>query len=211
MRGRRDPGRRSGRGCRGRPPGSRCERLVGGSARGSRRRMAAVALGAAGSGLVGAYDDLYGAPRPRASAATSARCASGTVTSGMIKIAGVGASAARRGADARRGATVGRRPHASTSVSTPALIAGTANLVNLFDLRPGRAAKVVCCSAPLVGRRRRRRCSARRRACLPSDLGGAVDARRLRGQRAGRRRWRRSAADAAPARAGARPGRRSPA
>ena len=60
----------------------------------------------------------------------------GAVTSGLVKMVGLTALAAV--------ATVAEddRSAAGRIVDT-ALVAGTANLVNLLDLRPGRALKVI--------------------------------------------------------------------
>lgn len=60
----------------------------------------------------------------------------GHLTTGGLKVLGIGAGAA--GAAAIIGA--GRRPVGDWVIDT-ALIAGSANLVNLLDLRPGRALK----------------------------------------------------------------------
>jgi UDP-N-acetylmuramyl pentapeptide phosphotransferase/UDP-N-acetylglucosamine-1-phosphate transferase len=128
---------------------------------------AAFTAGAA-SGAVGFYDDIVG-NRPEQKAAKGfaghlAALRDGRVTSGLVKIAGVGAAglaaAALLAADpdvrahpARRGAGPARR--AVDVLLGAGVIAGTANIVNLLDLRPGRALKAgVLLGAPLaVGRR----------------------------------------------------------
>jgi hypothetical protein len=70
------------------------------------------------------------------------------VTSGLVKIIGVGVSALA-------GSMINRSARPGWVVDTmidTALVAGTANLVNLFDLRPGRAAKIIVMMAtPLAG------------------------------------------------------------
>jgi UDP-N-acetylmuramyl pentapeptide phosphotransferase/UDP-N-acetylglucosamine-1-phosphate transferase len=124
---------------------------------------AAAALTAGlGSGAVGWYDDIVGA-RPEHSAkgfrGHLRALREGWVTSGLVKIVGVGgaalAASALLGADQRRRA--GHRPRAAVTgraldvLLGAGVIAGTANLVNLLDLRPGRALKAgVLIGAPLV-------------------------------------------------------------
>jgi hypothetical protein len=100
---------------------------------------APVALVAATSSLAGAYDDLV-APRLELSGDKGWRghvraLRSGRPSGGVVKVAVIGAGAVGAGRLATR----------SWASALPAavLIAGTANLVNLFDLRPGRAGKVV--------------------------------------------------------------------
>jgi hypothetical protein len=91
-----------------------------------------------GAGAVGAYDDVAGQRADQRSSkglrGHATALAEGRVTSGAVKVAGIGLSgllAARL--TGRRGGEV---------VLDGALVAATANLLNLFDVRPGRALKV---------------------------------------------------------------------
>jgi UDP-N-acetylmuramyl pentapeptide phosphotransferase/UDP-N-acetylglucosamine-1-phosphate transferase len=165
---------------------------------GSPRLRAAALVAGLGAGAVGGYDDQVGMrPEQKAKGFRGhlTALAEGRVTSGLIKIVGVGASglaaAALLAADrsaavaddrsaadrpaAGRSARAGRRgPRVSAARSTArrgpgaptsragwrpwvdvvlagGVIAGTANLFNLLDLRPGRAIKAgLLVSAPLV-------------------------------------------------------------
>jgi UDP-N-acetylmuramyl pentapeptide phosphotransferase/UDP-N-acetylglucosamine-1-phosphate transferase len=170
---------------------------------GSPRLRAAALVAGLGAGAVGGYDDQVGMrPEQKAKGFRGhlTALAEGRVTSGLIKIVGVGASglaaaalladdrsaavaadrpaADRSAADrpaAGRSARAGRRgPRVSAARSTArrgpgaptsragwrpwvdvvlagGVIAGTANLFNLLDLRPGRAIKAgLLVSAPLV-------------------------------------------------------------
>ncbi len=106
------------------------------------RRLALASL-LAGIGAVGAYDDLYGAAGVKGLRGHLRALTSGEVTSGALKTAAV--SAAGVGCAAVLGA---RR---AGLMVDGALVAGTANLVNLLDLRPGRALKTVLVTcAPAV-------------------------------------------------------------
>ncbi|GIJ51960.1 hypothetical protein Val02_88460 [Virgisporangium aliadipatigenens] len=210
---------------------------------------AAAAIAGLGAGAVGAYDDIVGA-RPEHGGAKGFRghlraLREGRVTTGLVKIAGIGAAglaaaallehrrargfgaAAGAGAPAGRGAFgsgagrsaargafgrgvgvpagrgAGRRGGALSSAGrrgaedraargsgvprsiagavadvavSGALIAGTANLFNLFDLRPGRALKVgLMVGAPLAvagpGAPVAAAAAGAAAAALPDDLG----------------------------------------
>jgi UDP-N-acetylmuramyl pentapeptide phosphotransferase/UDP-N-acetylglucosamine-1-phosphate transferase len=121
-------------------------------ARGARLK-AAVATAGLVTGAVGLYDDVAG-NRPGQKAAKGfaghlGALRQGRVTSGLIKIAGVGA------AGLAASALIGSRHRGVRAAADVALgagvIAGAANLINLLDLRPGRAIKAgAVLGAPLA-------------------------------------------------------------
>src|SRR3954447_12506346 len=100
----------------------------------ARMRVAAIFAGTA-TGALGAYDDLAGSGDSRGFKGHLTALARGEVTTGAVKILGIGvaglaaAVVAGSGAPTRRGAVL-------DVLINGALIAGTANLLNLFDLRP---------------------------------------------------------------------------
>jgi UDP-N-acetylmuramyl pentapeptide phosphotransferase/UDP-N-acetylglucosamine-1-phosphate transferase len=108
-----------------------------------------------GSGAVGFYDDVVGGrPEHKAKGFKGHLGAlrEGRVTSGFVKIAGVGAAALA--ASALLAVDRPRRGRFGTVVDVAlgaGVIAGSANLFNLLDLRPGRAIKAgALVAAPLA-------------------------------------------------------------
>lgn len=99
----------------------------------------AVLLGLAAAGL---WDDLRGDERPRGFSGHLGALRGGRVTGGLVKLAAGGATGLFAGAVV---ATDGW-----TIVMTGALVALSANLINLFDRAPGRAGKVVVAAVPLA-------------------------------------------------------------
>lgn len=75
--------------------------------------------------------------------------ARGELTTGAVKLLGISGAAVLGGGMVARGRAGGKASVALDALTSGALIAGTANLVNLFDLRPGRAVKV--CTALAAG------------------------------------------------------------
>jgi UDP-N-acetylmuramyl pentapeptide phosphotransferase/UDP-N-acetylglucosamine-1-phosphate transferase len=102
----------------------------------------AAGCGAAlGAGAVGLYDDLAerGAGAAKGFRGHLSALARGEVTTGAVKILGIGATGLAAGAVVRRDPL--------DRVLAGLVIAGAANVVNLFDLRPGRAAKAAMIGA----------------------------------------------------------------
>lgn len=107
----------------------------------ARVRVAGSAVAAA-VGAVGLYDDLTGDSaskglRGHLSALARGELTSGAVKVGVIGIAGLAGSAAVS-------------DNAVDAIIGGAAVAGHANLLNLLDLRPGRAMKVAVLHAPAV-------------------------------------------------------------
>jgi UDP-N-acetylmuramyl pentapeptide phosphotransferase/UDP-N-acetylglucosamine-1-phosphate transferase len=105
------------------------------------QRAAALVVGTV-AGAVGGYDDLAGArpeqARDKGLAGHLGALREGRVSAGAVKVAGIGAAAVVAAVLTRRGSGGAALVD---GVLTTGLVAGTANLVNLLDLRPGRAAK----------------------------------------------------------------------
>lgn len=126
---------------------------------------AAAALATAGAAGFGTYDDMLGATDKRGFKGHIGALAKGEVTSGMVKVLGIGATGLAAGA------LVQRKP--VDKLLAGLVVAGTANVVNLFDLRPGRAAKVaLLAGAPSVLRGSRLAAApvGAAAALLPEDL-----------------------------------------
>jgi len=136
------------------------------------RGRAALAVAGTGAAAFGCYDDLAGSGKRRGFRGHLGALAHGELTSGAVKIGGIGATGAAAGA------LLGGS--AADIVINAGLAAGGANLLNLFDLRPGRAIKVTLASAALLAAGSRvagpARCAAAAPAgaalaLLPDDLG----------------------------------------
>ncbi len=114
------------------------------------RSRGALALAGAGAAAFGALDDLKGSGDQRGFRGHLGALAHGEVTSGAVKIAGIGATGLAAGALAGGGVS-GDGGSAVDIVINTGLIAGGANLLNLFDLRPGRAVKVALAVGTALG------------------------------------------------------------
>lgn len=105
---------------------------------GGRRELAGASIAVAGAALAGRYDDRASAREDERAAkgfaGHLAAVADGTARAGAVKVAVIGLSSLA-GAFVRTGPTV-------DTVVDGCLVAGSANLCNLLDLRPGRALKV---------------------------------------------------------------------
>jgi UDP-GlcNAc:undecaprenyl-phosphate/decaprenyl-phosphate GlcNAc-1-phosphate transferase len=117
----------------------------------ARVRCAALVAGVAAAGL-GAYDDLAERQVRKGLAGHLGALARGEVTTGAVKVLGLAVSGLAASA------LVGGRGHVSSRAVAAvdvlvggAVVAGSANLVNLLDLRPGRALKATLLAVPFTG------------------------------------------------------------
>ena len=107
--------------------------------RASAGSVAMAGLGALGFGVL---DDLRGSGKRRGLRGHLGALAHGEVTTGAVKLAGLAATGL--------GAALLDGGDPADVAINAGLIAGGANLLNLFDLRPGRAIKVAALSAGLI-------------------------------------------------------------
>ncbi|MDQ1686860.1 MAG: hypothetical protein QOC82_3597 [Frankiaceae bacterium] len=134
--------------------------------RSGRTALAVVSSAAA----IGVYDDRYGDSHARGLGGHARALREGRVTTGMVKLVSLITVAAA-------GAAGRYRSPVDVALGT-VLVAGGANLINLFDLRPGRAAKASLLlaaalggSADPEGRTAAVVAAAAAAAALPADLG----------------------------------------
>ena len=122
---------------------------------------AACVLVAAGACAAGTYDDAAGARDPRAKGFRGHLGAlrRGRLTSGAVKVVAIGAAGLATSA-----LLGGSRRDVLTGAG---VVAGSANLLNLLDLRPGRALKAGAAGALLLGQPGP---AAAAVALLPADL-----------------------------------------
>jgi UDP-GlcNAc:undecaprenyl-phosphate GlcNAc-1-phosphate transferase len=105
----------------------------------SARPLAIAALGGVAFGVM---DDLRGSGKRRGLLGHLGALANGEVTTGTVKLAGLAATGL--------GAALLEDGEPADVLINAGLIAGGANLLNLFDLRPGRAIKVAALAAGLI-------------------------------------------------------------
>lgn len=136
------------------------------------------AVASLGAGAFGVLDDLVGDSANKGLAGHLAAAFRGEVTTGVVKIAGLGATGLLASGILDRSR---RRTGPIATIIGGAVIAGSANIANLLDLRPGRALKVVLLFAvPLVAAGRGKRIAAATAGAaagaamgvLPDDLAG---------------------------------------
>jgi hypothetical protein len=132
------------------------------------RTRAALLAASAGAAAFGGYDDLAGSGKRRGFRGHLGALAHGEVTTGAVKLGGIGATGLAAG--------VLLGGSAADVAINAGLTAGSANLINLFDLRPGRAIKVAAAGAALLatrpgGARAAAAPLGAAAALLPEDLG----------------------------------------
>jgi UDP-N-acetylmuramyl pentapeptide phosphotransferase/UDP-N-acetylglucosamine-1-phosphate transferase len=119
-------------------------------------RVAAV-VAALGAGAVGAYDDVAPGEHAKGLRGHATALRQGRVTGGSVKVVGIGAAGLLS-------ARLAGRPDVLVS---GAVVAASANLLNLLDLRPGRALKAGGAAALALGQPGPAAAAA---ALLPDDL-----------------------------------------
>lgn len=93
-------------------------------------------------GLLGGVDDLAGDSTTKGLRGHLGALRSGRITTGALKVGGLGAVAMVAALMESASMTTGEGSPLRQAAVDSVLIAGSANLINLLDLRPGRALKV---------------------------------------------------------------------
>jgi hypothetical protein len=106
------------------------------------RTRAALVTATAGAAAFGGYDDLAGTGDRRGFRGHLSALAGGELTTGAVKIAGIGGTGLLA-------AALAGGPAADVAINAGLTAAG-ANLLNLFDVRPGRAIKVALAGGMLL-------------------------------------------------------------
>src|SRR6201995_1710024 len=107
------------------------------------RTRAALGEAASGAGAFGGYDDIAGSGAKRGFKGHLGALAHGEITTGSVKLGGIGVTGLAA-------ALCTGGPVVDVAINA-ALVAGSANLLNLFDLRPGRAIKVTLAAGLPIG------------------------------------------------------------
>src|ERR1700744_1393301 len=130
------------------------------------RSRAALAVAAAGAGVFGGYDDIAGSGAKRGFKGHLGALAHGEITTGSVKLGGIGATSLAA-------AALTGGPAVDVAINA-ALVAGSANLLNLFDLRPGRAIKVTLAAGLPIGFTQLTRPGAARPCAVAVPIGAAA-------------------------------------
>jgi UDP-GlcNAc:undecaprenyl-phosphate GlcNAc-1-phosphate transferase len=142
---------------------------AGNDSPGTGRSDLAVMVAGLGAVAFGTLDDLRGSAKRRGLRGHLGALARGEVTTGAVKLAGLAATGA--------GAALIEGGDPADVAINAGLIAGGANLLNLFDLRPGRAVKVAALSAAALaaaGARTPGRAPGAGAAAVAAPLGAAL-------------------------------------
>lgn len=135
-------------------------------------------IAVAGGGLLGVLDDLAGDSSSKGLRGHLAALRRGEVTTGALKVVGLAGAGTLAAAWVDRGLAVSPARRVVDAVLGGAVVAGTANLANLLDLRPGRALKVVLLGGGTLALTHPRSQAAAAAAgaaaaALPDDLAGS--------------------------------------
>ncbi|MFV0460482.1 MAG: hypothetical protein ACK5MT_17125 [Actinomycetales bacterium] len=114
-----------------------------------RQRLACTVATAAAAGL-GALDDLAESGSSKGLRGHLGALARGQLTTGGLKVIGIPVASVLAAAVLEPRRDTSRAAYAARTVLAGGIVAGSANLLNLLDLRPGRALKAALLTAPVA-------------------------------------------------------------